>query len=275
MSIKASVIISTYNQSEWLRKVLIGYEQQLIKDFEIIIADDGSTEETKEIIDNFKKKSSFRLTHIRQEDNGFQKTKILNKAILASTSDYLIMTDGDCIPRKDFVLKHINLRKPNCFLSGGYFKLPESISSFISDEDIKKQLCFDKKWLLSRGLKSSFKLNKLTAFGIKERLLNTFTPTKATWDGMNASGWKTDILKINGFDERMGYGGEDREFGERLVNLGIKPIQIRYSAICVHLYHNRGYKNKESIISNLKIRKNTRFQKIIKTPFGIEKLETK
>ena len=272
---QVSVIISTYNQPEWLRKVLVGYQQQINADFEVIIADDGSTEETKEIIDTFKKKSSFIITHVRQEDNGFQKTKILNKAILASKSDYLIITDGDCIPRKDFVFKHTNLRQPNCFLSGGYFKLPKTISELISDEDIEKQFCFDKKWLLSKGLKSNFKLNKLTAFGFKEWLLNTFTPTKATWDGMNASGWKTDVLKVNGFDERMQYGGEDREFGERLMNLGIKPIQIRYSAICVHLCHNRGYKNEESIKSNQQIRNNTRAKKIIKTPFGIEKLEVK
>ena len=82
------------------------------------------------------------------------------------------------------------------------------------------------------------------------------TPTNASWNGHNASGWKKDIMAINGFDERMQYGGQDRELGERLFNYGIKSKQIRYSAICVHLDHPRSYKTKESIDKNLEIRKN-------------------
>ncbi|SHG44181.1 glycosyltransferase family 2 protein [Winogradskyella jejuensis] len=266
-----SVIISTYNQPEWLEKVLYGYEIQSYTDFEIIIADDGSTQETKTLIERFSETSKYNISHVWQEDKGFRKTKILNKAIVASQGEYLILTDGDCIPRKDFVQCHFELRKSGCFLSGGYFKLPQSISKKITKEDIENQNCFDKRWLLDQGLKKSFKLNKLTSKGLKERLLNTLTPTKATWDGMNASGWKQDILKVNGFDERMAYGGEDRELGERLMNLGAKPIQIRYSAICVHLYHTRGYKNEAAEQANLKIRKETKSKKKTWTDFGIKK----
>lgn len=266
-----SVIISTYNQPQWLLKVLHGYECQTYADIEIVIADDGSTDETKAVIEAFSKTSKLHITHIWQEDKGFRKTKILNKAIVASKAEYLIFTDGDCIPRQDFVETHFKLRKQNSFLSGGYFKLPESISKVISKEDIESQNCFDKQWLLDKGLKPAFKLNKLTAKGIKGKLLNKFTPTKATWDGMNASGWKKNLLKVNGFDERMEYGGEDRELGERLMNLGIKPIQIRYSAICVHLHHERAYKNEVAEQKNLRIRKETKSQKKIWTDFGVVK----
>ncbi|WP_336127026.1 glycosyltransferase family 2 protein [Mesoflavibacter sp. CH_XMU1422-2] len=268
---KSSVVISTYNQPKWLKKVLQGFEQQIESDFEIIIADDGSKEETKLVIDQFKSLSNISVKHVWQEDNGFNKTKILNKAIKVVDSDYLIFTDGDCIPRSDFVKKHLELRKENCFLSGGYFKLPKHISKAISHEDIIEQRCFDKDWLLSKGLKINFKINKLTSFGFKEWFLNTFTTTKATWDGMNTSGWKKDILKVNGFDERMKYGGEDREMGERLINLGIIPIQARYSLICVHLHHERPYKNEEAIIINKEIRKQTKSNKSTFTKFGIIK----
>ena len=121
-------------------------------------------------------------------------------------------------------------------------------------------------------MKNSFKNNKLTSFGFKAWLLNTVTTTKPTWNGHNASGWLTDILATNGFDERMQYGGQDREFGERLENSGIHGKQIRYSAICVHLDHARGYKTTESIQKNLNIRKHTRQEKIKKTPYGIQKM---
>ncbi|GAA3574603.1 glycosyltransferase family 2 protein [Snuella lapsa] len=273
-TLKASVIISTYNQPEWLEKVLWGYEQQTEPDFEIVIADDGSNETTRKLIDKFIETSRLRIVHVWHEDNGFQKTVILNKAILKTSSDYLIFTDGDCIPRNDFVATHLKLRKKNYFLSGGYFKLPKTISELISKQDIISQTCFDLKWLVSNGLKKNFKANKLTAKGFKAWLLNTFTPTKATFDGMNVSGWKALVLAVNGFDERMQYGGEDREIGERLMNKGVRFKQIRYSAICVHLYHERPYKNEAVILKNKAIRSTTKRENVIFSDYGIKKNRT-
>ena len=267
---KVSVIISTYNSEEWLEKVLYGYSVQTENDFELIIADDGSTKKTEQLIINFKSKVSFPIVHVWQEDNGFQKTEILNKAITASTSDYLIFSDGDCIPRKDFVASHIKHRKPGIFLSGGYFKLPMSISKIISSEDIINQNCFKINWLKSKGLKNQFKNVKFIANGFFERLLNFITTTKPTWNGHNASGWKKDIIAINGFNQEMQYGGEDREFGERLRNFGISPKQIRYSAICIHLDHERCYANEESKIKNLLIRKQNRINNTTYIENGIK-----
>ncbi|MEH6408495.1 MAG: glycosyltransferase family 2 protein, partial [Leeuwenhoekiella sp.] len=237
-----SVIISTYNAVKWLEKTLWGYAEQTTKDFEIIIADDGSCDMTLNKIEEFKKWFPVPLIHVWQKDEGFQKTRILNKAILSCNTDYILMSDGDCIPKNDFVQIHLGYRKPGYFLSGGYFKLNMSISLSITREDVKQQNCFDINWLKNKGLKSSFKNNKLTCRGLKSNFFNFLTPTKASWNGHNASGWKQDFLDINGFDERMKYGGEDREFGERLMNRGIKSKQIRYSALCVHLHHKRGYK---------------------------------
>ena len=271
-TIDISVIISTYNSPEWLQKVLWSYEQQTFRNFEVIIADDGSTDTTKSIIKIAKSELSYPIQHIWHEDNGFQKTIILNKATVASKGNYLLYTDGDCIARKDFLQVHVDKRERGYFLSGGYFKLPMDISKKISKEDIVSQNCFDIQWLKSLGLKSSFKNNKITATGFKEFLLNTLTPTTATWNGHNSSGYKSDILQVNGFDERMQYGGEDREMGERLFNLGIKAKQIRYSAICLHLYHERGYVKPEMIEKNLAIRKITKSKKVIKTPHGIQKI---
>jgi glycosyltransferase involved in cell wall biosynthesis len=270
---KASVIMSTYNAEDWLEKVILGFNVQTFKDFEIIVADDGSGDATKSLIEKLRKEIAIPIVHVWHEDKGFQKSQILNKAIVASNSDYLIFTDGDCIPRKDFVEIHVSRRAPGYFLSGGYFKLPLSISKIISREDIYNQNCFDLKWLKSNGLKRSFKNMKFLASGIIASFLNFVTPTKPTWNGHNASGWKSNLVAINGFNQEMQYGGQDRELGERLFNYGLKSKQIRYSAICVHLDHARGYVNEATWKKNYAIRNDTVKNKVTRTPIGIDSNE--
>ena len=76
---KLSVIISTYNAEKWLEKVLIGYSVQTFTDFEVVIADDGSSQATKKLVDSFRHKFKNPIQHIWQPDEGFQKCKILNK----------------------------------------------------------------------------------------------------------------------------------------------------------------------------------------------------
>lgn len=269
--VEISIILSTYNALEWLKKSLAGYEVQTFKNFEIIIADDGSSDEIKFEIAKYIKDSKMKILHVWHEDKGFRKTIILNKALLSCKGDYIIVSDGDCIPRKDFVQVHNSLKEQGCFLSGGYFKLPMDISYEISIEDILNQNCFNIEWLKEKWLKWSFKNSKLTSTGIKSTLLNKFTPTNSSWNGHNSSGWKNDIFKVNGFDERMQYGGEDRELGDRLHNTGIKSKQIRYSAICVHLEHSRSYVNKEALEINEEIRRITKKNRLVLTMFGIRK----
>ena len=266
-----SVVISTYNAFNWLKKTLTGYEVQTFKDFEVVIADDGSNGETREKIENYIKTSPLKISHVWHEDNGFQKTRILNKALLECKGKYIVMSDGDCIPRRDFLEVHYRKKKPGHFLSGGYFKLPMETSLAITKDDIHQQKCFDLNWLKANGLHSSgFNSYKLTSTGFQAQFLNKITPTTPSWNGHNSSGWKKDILDVNGFDERMQYGGEDRELGERLVNAGVKPVQIRYSAICVHLDHSRGYVNQEALRINKDIRRETKISKRLKTDFGIQ-----
>ncbi|MEW5676063.1 glycosyltransferase family 2 protein [Flavobacterium enshiense] len=266
-----SVVISTYNSPEWLKKVIWGYNAQTYRNFEMVIADDGSRQDTFDLIEQMKKEVFYPIIHVWHEDNGFQKSQILNKAILACTTDYIMMSDGDCIPRPDFVEQHIKFREEGYFLSGGYHKLPMDLSKSITEEDIYSGKCFEIDWLKKNGMKTSFKNNKVDAVGLKSWFLNLLTPTTPSWNGHNASGWKKDIMAINGFDERMQYGGQDRELGERLVNFGIKPKQIRYSTVCLHLDHPRGYATPESINKNKNIRKETKELKKKWTDFGIVK----
>ena len=268
---KLSVIFSTYNSPDWMEKTLWGLHYQTYQDFEIVIADDGSDAETKARIEQFERDSGRKIIHVWQEDDGFQKTRILNKALLATTGEYIVFTDGDCVCRNDFLQVHVDNAQPGYFLSGGYFKLPMAASKAMTQEHIASGLAFDVDFLVDHGLKPNYKTLKLTATATKAKWLNRITPTSPTWNGHNASTFRDLIFATNGFDERMQYGGEDREMGERLFNMGIKSKQIRYSAICIHLDHARGYVKPEMISKNKAIRKYTKENKVLRTPFGIEK----
>lgn len=267
---KLSVIVSTYNSPQWLEKVLWGYSVQGHTDFEIIIADDGSTDETRQLVDRMRAETGLTIRHVWQEDAGFRKCRILNLAVLEAESDYLVFTDGDCIPRKDFLEVHATEAAPGHYLSGGYHKLPLTTSRAITREDIVSGRCFDLDWLKARDLKSSYKNSKLTASRWQARLFNALTPTRCRFKGSNGSAWKKDVLAVNGFDETMAYGGEDREFGVRLVNMGTKPKHVRYNAIVVHLDHGRGYVDPAVVEANRRHRIKTARAGIVRTENGIE-----
>jgi len=268
--VKVSIIISTYNAPDWLEKTLWGYEYQSTSDFEIIIADDGSGEETAWLIERFRLSSKLKLRHVRHADNGFRKWKIVNRAIIEASGDYLIFTDGDCIPHPDLVATHMQLAEEGRYLSGGYLKLPMETSRSVGEEDIRSGRAFTPRWLRCHGFGYSIKWLKLTAPGTYlAPLLNFLTPAKRTFNGNNSSCFREDALKVNGFDERILYGGGDREFGYRLEHAGILPRMIRYSTVCLHLDHARGYKSAEVRAKNLALIEATRKSRATWTPYGI------
>ena len=270
---KISVIVSTYNAEKWLEKVLIGYSCQTYSDFEVIIADDGSRDSTRALIEKYAANYPVPLRHLWHEDQGYRRQEILNVAIVEAKNEYILMTDGDCIPRKDFVEVHAKNSQRGRFLSGGYCKLSMKVSEEITKEDILLEKCFDVKWLKSKDKLGFSQTLKLSSDGVLGTILDTVTPTNPSFNNCNSSGFRDDMIAINGYDERMKYGGPDREFGERLENNGIKGMQIRHKAICLHLDHARGYKTPESLAANLAIRSEVKKENIVWTPYGISKQE--
>lgn len=268
---RIAVILSTYNAPDRLAPTLTGYAAQRGAEFEIIVADDGSTDATRDVIEKAAHTYGIVIRRVWQPDMGFRKCRILNQAALATDADYLIFSDGDCVPRADFVATHAAHARPGRFLSGGYFKLSDQTSRKLTAEIIFNGHATCPEWLLANGTPRSAKLGKLRTRGWHARLMNAMTPTRPSWNGHNSSCWRADLLKVNGHDERMAYWAQDREFGERLVNAGITGLQIRYSAICVHINHDRPYRTEHSRERNRQIRAETKANRARWTEYGIFK----
>jgi len=267
---RLSVILTTYQSPVALAQALLGYAAQSHRDFEIVVADDGSGPETAACIQRLSADRGLEIRHVWHEDRGFRKTEILNRAIVAARTDYLVFSDGDCIPRADFLEAHIRFAERGRFLSGGRVPIDAAVAATITDDEIRGGAVFDPAWLKARGMSSASAWLKLVATGTGAELANLFTTTKPTFNGHNASVWKADALAVNGFDERMGYGGLDREFGTRLENYGLRPKQIRFDAICLHLDHPRSYRRADTLRQNRLIRDHSEKARVARTPYGIE-----
>lgn len=272
---RLSVVLSTYNQPEWLRKTLWGYARQTYADFEVVVADDGSGGETRAVIEEARQQQpSLALRHVWHEDRGYRKCVILNRAIVAAEGEYLLFSDGDCIPRHDFVATHARLAEPGKFLSGGAVRLPRDVSEAITKEDVGAGRVFDARWLRARGFDPGRHRMRLLSGTALPTLLDALSPTGATWNGNNASTWRSVVVKANGFEHELGYGGQDREFGERLANLGVTGKRVRHRAVAVHLDHGRPYRTAESIRGNREMRRSARESGRVRAHHGIEQLES-
>lgn len=248
-----SVIVSTYNKPRDLERVLWGYAGQSRKDFELLVADDGSGPETVEVIRRVCAASGLEAVHVWHEDRGFRKSEIVNRAIEAAGGDTLMFTDGDTIPRSDLVEAHLHLARPGRYLGGGYVKLPAAVSDAISVDDVRQGRFVDLGWLRARGWRPGRRALRLVRSPRVAALLDRLTPTAPLFAGNNSSVAREAIQAVNGFDMAMGYGGLDRAVGYRLVNLGVRGIQVRHRAVCMHLHHDRPYKDPQVVRRNREI----------------------
>lgn len=268
---QATVIISTYNKFDYLERVLAGFQKQSLLNFEIILADDGSDSHTVELIHQYQQKSVVPLHHIWHEDKGFRKTTILNKAVMAAASDYLIFVDGDCIPHHHFVREHLRHRQPGVVLSGRRVMLSPEISRRITPQAILDGILQDKFWLplLFDTLKGGTKHTKQGIY-IRNTFMRMVLPQKHKGLlGSNFSLYKKDLLDINGFDERyLSPGvGEDTDIEYRLSLLGKSFKSIKNYAIQYHIYH----KLLTRIPGRYDLLTQIRKEKAAVTPYGIKK----
>lgn len=233
-----SILLATYNWPQALKLCLESLSTQTDLNFEIIIADDGSTSETKCLIEATQAEFPVKMTHLWQEDQGFRKASILNQAIKVAGGEYLIFLDGDCIVQPDFIAQHRALAQVNHLVTGSRVLLNDKLSKELlswSFWDFKKFT----NHLLSHRLSGG--VNKYWPLKIKLGDDSWRNYSKFVWrriKGCNMACWKADALAIGGFDDTMtGWGHEDADFVFRLQNSGLIRKSGSWSTEVLHLYH--------------------------------------
>jgi glycosyltransferase involved in cell wall biosynthesis len=231
-----SIILTTYNWPKALSRVLLAFNDQTEKQFEIVIADDGSTEETSHMIRDLSTHLNYSIQHIFQEDQGFRAAKIRNKAIAAARSDYLIFLDHDCVPRKSFIAKHLHLREPGYFVSGNRVLLNKAFTEKVLQENI----CLHNKswwWYFAHRIKKDFN----RSFSLIPLPLGKLRKlSKKSWRGTKnlLAVWKSDLIAVNGYNENyQGWGYEDTDLVVRLLKNNILRKSGRFATEIIHLYH--------------------------------------
>ncbi|QQX76756.1 MULTISPECIES: glycosyltransferase family 2 protein [Aequorivita] len=226
---KTSLLISTYNWPQALELVLLSAQVQSEKPDEILIADDGSTEETKTLIDGFRKKTPYAIKHFWHEDKGFRKAIILNKAIAKATGEYIIQIDGDCIMHRDFVKDHKAMAQENAYLYGSRENIQEHYLPTLFRE---KKIAFS---FFAEGIKKRTRNLRIPLFS---RLYGTKNSISKKMRGCNVSFWKKDVVAVNGYNEEFeGWGREDSELIIRMMNNGVLGKRLRYRGIVYHIWH--------------------------------------
>lgn len=240
---RISVIITVYNWPEALHQVLRGLMWQERPPDEVLVADDGSTENTRALIEFWQPQLPWPLTHVWQEDEGFRAAAIRNQAAAYAQGDYLVFLDGDCIPCTDTLLQHERLAQKGCFVSGNRVLLQPERTQQILEEGWTPPTRQEwwqwyrqghiNRWLPTLRLP----LGPLRHWG------------RHAWQGAktcNMGIWRNDFIQVNGFEESFqGWGYEDSELAQRLINNSIQHKWGRLAATVVHLWHPEAKRSRE------------------------------
>lgn len=248
------LLISTYNWPQALQLTLESLLRQTVMPDEVIIADDGSTKETKNLIETYTAHIAVPVKHIWHEDNGFQLSQIRNKAIAAANSDYIIQIDGDVVMQKNFIKDHLKARRNGYFVMGSRANLPQ---------------LFSKKILQQTVLPSNFKMQLHTSDFLNAQRIPLLSPLFTNYKtkgknlyyakGCNMAFWKEDIICVNGYNENFtGWGAEDKELVVRLIKYGVKKKFLKFGGVVYHLWHS--FNSRDSLLQN-----NLKFEEAVKS----------
>jgi glycosyltransferase involved in cell wall biosynthesis len=235
---RTAVVVTTYNRPDALALVLDGYRDQLDESFELIVADDGSTHETADVIEDARRTARFPISHVWQEDRGFRAAAIRNRTVASSLAEYLIFTDGDCVPGPAFVSRHRQLAQRGCFVAGSRVSLQARLTRAVTDQRIAIHRWGLRAWA---GARLRGDVNRLLPLLPLPLSGSWRTATPHRWKGhgsFNLAVWRSDFERINGFDESFeGWGFEDTDLVVRLVTAGVRYKAGRLAVPVFHLWH--------------------------------------
>ena len=234
---KTAVIVTTYNRPDALAAVLAGYAVQRDAKFELVVADDGSTEDTRAVVAAFKSQARFPVAHVWHEDRGFCAAAIRNRALAATGAEYIVFSDGDCVPAQHFVAQHQRFAERGWFVAGNRILLGEAFTQRVLGAALPIHEWRGAQWLgawLRRDINRWLPLVTLPDGGFRKA-----APQR--WEGVktcNLAAWRDDLLRVNGLDETYeGWGLEDSDLVIRLLHAGVKHKSSRFSAPLFHLWH--------------------------------------
>lgn len=243
-----AVVVTTYNRPDALRAVLEGYLEQNEKGFELLIADDGSGEETRALVNAYASRAPFPVRHVWQEDRGFRAAAIRNRALAQTDAEYVIFSDGDCVPPRFFVSRHLALAEANYFVAGNRVLLSASFTQRVIADEIAIH-----RWRASRWLSAWAKRDVNRAAPLVRLPLGPLRKgASKRWQGVktcNLAAWRADLVRVNGFDERYaGWGLEDSDLVIRLLNSGVRHKSGRFHAPVFHLWHREN--DRSALVEN-------------------------
>lgn len=241
---RTAVVIATYNRPDALAAVFEGYLHQDTGDFELIVADDGSKDDVRLLTGDYAQRAPFKVSHLWHEDNGFRATVMRNRGLAATQADYVIYTDADCVPARDFVRRHRQLAETGCFLSGNRVLLSEGLTLRALRDHLPLHDWSFAQWTAARLRGDINRL--LPLLRLPDGAFRLRTPQR--WEGVktcNFSAWRADLLRVNGFDEAYAgrWGLEDSDLAIRLIHAGIRHKNARFGASVFHLWHREADKH--------------------------------
>jgi glycosyltransferase involved in cell wall biosynthesis len=263
---KASVIVAVYKDIDALDMVVQSLKEQTYKNFELVITEDAQNKEMKEYIETIK---DIEVKHTFQEDMGVRKSRSQNNGILASTGEYLIFIDGDCIPYPEFIASHVTLAEKDCVLSGRRLNLDSKLTKALRFKQLAVKellhafwkyclpLMFDKETRFEQGIYVNPK-------GLIYRCFFQKAKRNVSILGCNFSCYKKDILAINGFDESYGESAvsDDMDLDWRFRVAGLKLKSCKNAANMYHLFH-KAHDRGDASAQVTKMRENEKAQRFV------------
>jgi glycosyltransferase involved in cell wall biosynthesis len=232
-----SVIVSTYNRPDALNATLRSLARQAEKNFEVVVADDGSGPHTRDLVRAWTSKLGVPLKHVWQEDRGYRLAEIRNRAIAASTGDNIVFLDGDCIARPDFVAAHRRLAEPGFFVGGNRVLMSQALTERILAQDLAPERWSLGSWAAQRTLGGINRL--LPLIGVPLGPLRKRLATE--WEGVrggNLAFHRADLDRVDGFETSFtGWGLEDSDIVIRMIRAGVRRKDGRFATGVMHLWH--------------------------------------